>query len=130
MNDWKVLIEKDIEEAGNTYRSLRTEMTELRGASWTQQVTMAAMETQATNNLTDVAKKGMETMNQVIDAFRLELGRHEYAHDINRKALEQVVNDAEAKFKQMEEQAQQRHEQGRTADEQLRLHVQSLYDQT
>ena len=95
MNNWKIYIERDMEEAGNAFRALRAEVAELRGASWTQQVTMAAMEAQATSNLNDVTAKGMETVGQLIEGFRQEFKKHEFVHGVNQKALEQVVMDAE-----------------------------------
>jgi hypothetical protein len=50
------------------------------------------------DNLRQVMAAGSSALTQTIDSFRIELGKHEHAHNMARSQIEAVVSGAERKF--------------------------------
>ncbi len=63
-----------------------------------QEVETKNAETQ--ENLRQVMTAGASALNATIDGFRIELGKHEYAHNLARSQIEAVVAGAERKFQE------------------------------
>ena len=60
------------------------------------------LEKKTQDNLQQVANTGLTALTTTIENFKIELGKHEYAHSLARSQIEAVVVQAEAKFQELE----------------------------
>jgi hypothetical protein len=84
---------------------LSTGLAEANGRSLLLQTEVDAKTVEVADNLRQVTTAGAGALNAVIDGFRIELGKHEYAHGLARSQIEAVIAGAELKFREIEEAA-------------------------
>ena len=89
------------------------------------QAEVQALENKVMTSLQQVTDGGVAALTQVIDGFRVELGKHEYAHNLARSGIEQVVAQATVKFQDVERAVVAGQSQTEGAVQQLRTLMQT-----
>ena len=124
LNAWAAVVDSRI-------AALVQGITEVRGGSVvaaTQlQADITTLEAKVMANLQQVADSGVQALFKTIDDFKVELGKHEYAHQQARSGVEQVVAQATLKFADIERAMSENERRVQAADAQLRAQVQAAY---
>ncbi len=93
MNAWAAMIVGKIEELGAGLSSAN-------GRALILQQEVEAKNDEIRENLRQVTAAGASALTSTIDGFRIELGKHEQAHNLARSQIEAVVSGAEPKFQE------------------------------
>jgi hypothetical protein len=93
LNVWAATIATQIADLGAGLASANG-----RAILLAQEVEVKNAETQ--DNLRQVMAAGSSALTATIDGFRVELGKHEHAHNLARSQIEAVVISAERKFQE------------------------------
>ena len=93
LNTWATTIEAKIDQ-------LALGLSEANGRALILQQHVETKNAEMSEDLRKVTTAGASALDATIDAFRIELGKHEYAHSMARSQIEAVVVGAERKFKE------------------------------
>ena len=93
LNAWAATIVTKIEELG-------VGLSSANGRALILQQEVEAKNAEMREDLRQVTAAGANALTSTIDGFRIELGKHEYAHNLARSQIEAVVSGAERKFQE------------------------------
>jgi hypothetical protein len=96
LNDWAATVSTMIGELG-------VGLAAANGRALLLQQEVEARDLEMVDNLRQVTTLGANALTTTIDAFRVELGKHEHAHNLARTQIEAVVFGAERKFQETQD---------------------------
>ena len=96
LNTWAATVVTKLE-------TLTAGLAEANGRAFLLQQEVDVKTVEVAENLRLVTTAGSGALNTVIEGFRVELGKHEYAHSLARSQIEAVVSGAERKFQETQD---------------------------